>query len=131
MKKTFWDREHPLSNIADWMSRELIPANGSVENADKNPNLEIFRIAANAYYDIFNNGGCNRQDDIIEIFGVKVTEELSNIDYAHDNHHASELFKNIEDIIEPIMTTVVCNAMVEQFKSNILTNSDQNPSLQD
>jgi hypothetical protein len=44
---------------------KLLPREGKVY---KNPTLERYRIACNNYYDIFNNGGCNRGRSIGKMF---------------------------------------------------------------
>jgi hypothetical protein len=44
---------------------ELIPAQGACENArGKNKHLDKFRRATNVVYDIFNNGLCNRANQL-------------------------------------------------------------------
>ena len=45
---------------------------GTVENPGSNPKLERFRQASNAYYDLFNNGGCNLRKEIKGFFGMRV-----------------------------------------------------------
>lgn len=47
----------------------LIPSQGKVENHENNPCLDLFRRAANCYYDLFNNGLCNRSKEFYQIFG--------------------------------------------------------------
>ena len=47
----------------------LVPTAGRVDDPDENPCLERFRRAANCYYDLYNNGLCNRGREFKEIFG--------------------------------------------------------------
>jgi hypothetical protein len=49
---------------------DLIPAEGAVPDArTKNRKLEKLRVAANCYYDLFNNGLCNRAAEFRRVFG--------------------------------------------------------------
>ena len=50
---------------------KLLPPKGKVYN---NPTLERYRIACNNYYDIFNNGACNRGRSIGKMFPGVVAE---------------------------------------------------------
>ena len=56
--KSFWADTHVLSDIENLL-QELIPSIGEVKDKDSNPKLERYRLMCNAYYDLFNNGGCN------------------------------------------------------------------------
>lgn len=47
----------------------LIPVEGAVANPKQNPALEKLRKAANCYYDLFNNGLCNRASEFRRVFG--------------------------------------------------------------
>ena len=65
---------------------ELIPSMGEVENAEQRTKLERFRIASNAYYDIFNNGGWNRQSEIKEFFFLEYEKIDGNYDASACPH---------------------------------------------
>lgn len=65
---------------------ELIPSMGEVENAEQRTKLERFRIASNAYYDIFNNGGWNRQSEIKEFFFLEYEKIDGNYDASTCPH---------------------------------------------
>ena len=62
-------------NFADALMK-LVPAEGAIKG---NPTLERFRVACNNYYDVTNNGGCNRGRSIGKMFpGV-----ISHINYMY------------------------------------------------
>jgi hypothetical protein len=65
---TYWSHKgkHPLTQDA---LESLVPAEGEIPNAESNPALEQFRIAANCYYDLYNNGLCNLWEEFEEVFG--------------------------------------------------------------
>jgi len=49
---------------------ELIPASGECADSEcRNRHLDKLRRAASCYYDLFNNGLCNRAEQAVEIFG--------------------------------------------------------------
>ena len=56
---------------ADFLS-DRVPFTGTCSNR----HLERFRKASNAYYDVFNNGGGNRNASIGQFFGKEVNELL-------------------------------------------------------
>lgn len=64
----YWNHKGKHQRIADKLGK-LVPDSG--ECPDSEPALEAFREASNAYYDHYNNGGCNIPRDIERIFGVR------------------------------------------------------------
>ena len=66
--RSFWDNNHRLSPLYEKIC-SLFPVMGEVDQPRKNPKLERFRKMANAYYDLFNNGGGNRGREIGAYFG--------------------------------------------------------------
>ena len=67
MKQTYWNSNGRYQATADVLQR-LIPAEGSVAEPRKNPALERFRKACNCYYDLYNNGLCNRAREFARVF---------------------------------------------------------------
>ena len=53
----------------------MIPREGSVNNPTANPALEKFRVANNCYYDLYNNGLCNRRWDFKRVFGFDAGDD--------------------------------------------------------
>ena len=54
-KASFWDESHPLSELQEELSTELVPAHGNAATAHG----ELLRCASSLYYDVYNNGFCN------------------------------------------------------------------------
>jgi hypothetical protein len=80
MSDTYWDGKGKYKKLYEKLTA-LIPYEGSVKNADKNPALEKLRIAINAYYDLFNNGLCNREKEFEQAFnfdGYELAEKVNN-----------------------------------------------------
>lgn len=63
----YWNGDGNYQTLAEQLQK-LVPGVGRVQNPEQNPALEKFRLYANAYYDIFNNGGCNYAKDIYRWF---------------------------------------------------------------
>lgn len=70
MENTYWNRKGRYQVAVDLL-RELIPAEGSVAEPKKNKALEKFRIASNCYYDLYNNGLCNRASQFSKVFSIR------------------------------------------------------------
>jgi hypothetical protein len=67
-EKNYWGGNGTHQELADRLAK-LVPTEGPVLKARRNPALERFRQASNAYYDLYNNGGCNRAGSIARLFG--------------------------------------------------------------
>ena len=80
-RKTYWSGKGKHEALKDALEA-LIPPSGEVANASDNPKLERYRRAANCYYDLYNNGLCNRAKEFEEIFGFwaggEFTQEVVN-----------------------------------------------------
>lgn len=63
MENTYWNGTGAWQDLSEKLE-EFVPAMGPCENKK----VERFRKAANAYYDIFNNGGWNRGHSIGKFF---------------------------------------------------------------
>ena len=87
---------------------ELVPAMGRVENPmSKNKNLEKFRVASNAAYDLFNNGLGNKRQQFKRIFGWSVG--------PRDTGYANQMtWSHWEDRVEEVMTPIIIAAAKEQ-----------------
>jgi hypothetical protein len=66
--ETYWCRKGKHEDLHTAI-QELIPTEGKVKSPNKNRALERFRIAANCYYDLYNNGLCNRARSFAGVFG--------------------------------------------------------------
>lgn len=106
MKTTYWNGSGRYQALADALQK-LVPEQGPVQGA-KNKKLERFRKASNAYYDIFNNGGCNLARSIASIFKFSIREFQDFRGHIHD-------WNKIHKIVEPVMDRIVLDAAAEQI----------------
>jgi hypothetical protein len=65
---TYWCKKGKHEDLHTAL-QELIPDEGKVKSHIKNRALERFRIASNCYYDLYNNGLCNRARSFARVFG--------------------------------------------------------------
>lgn len=82
-----------------------IPAEGSVDKPRQNRALELFRKASNCYYDLYNNGLCNRAREFRAVFGIASGRYGS---YRED--YSDRLF----DLTESAMDEIIVKAAIEQ-----------------
>lgn len=70
---TYWNNKGKHQALYNKVSL-LIPAQGEVpDGRGSNRALEKLRKAANCYYDLFNNGLCNRAAEFRRVFGFSGT----------------------------------------------------------
>jgi hypothetical protein len=101
---TYWERRGRHQWMVDALNA-LVPPSGSVTNKSRNRALETFRIASNAYYDLYNNGLGNRARSFSRVFGLRVN------DYMHGFADPSNwLFQ----VTEPRMDDIIYAAAKEQ-----------------
>lgn len=55
MENTYWNHSGKYQTVSN-LVRSCVPATGKADI----PSTEAYRVMANAYYDYYNNGGCNR-----------------------------------------------------------------------
>jgi len=106
MEKTYWNNNGKYQNVVDAL-QALIPIEGEVPNPYKNRALEKFRKAANAYYDLYNNGGGNRAASISKLFNVR----LSDYRYRYAKY---EYTQPLYDRVEEQMDLIIAAAAKEQ-----------------
>ena len=110
--QSFWNNDHELTPLYEEVNK-LIPSEGEVKG-NKNRKLERMRKMANCYYDIFNNGGCNRMRAITAYFGEDVSWQL-RYSVNCDNPVRRELaWKAIAEDVDPIMAEAIKEAAEEQ-----------------
>lgn len=70
----FWNSDHPLAAEAKKLSQK-VPMSGESDE----PVIEVFRLAQNLYYDLYNNGGGNQcRFDIYDEFKAAVNNAFGN-----------------------------------------------------
>lgn len=67
---TYWNDKGLYQEQADKLT-QLIPSAGEVPDAKgSNKHLDAYRRAVNCYYDLYNNGLCNRAREFRSLFGI-------------------------------------------------------------
>lgn len=111
MENTYWNSKGTHQNLVEGLNK-LVPASGEIKGS-KNKALERFRKASNAYYDIFNNGGCNRGGSIRGFFGFG-TSSMIEVVYTPMGRVRRLNWEAIHAIVEPKMDEIILAAAVEQ-----------------
>lgn len=93
LKNTYWNNTGKWQHTADQL-HGLLPREGAVAGKA----LEKFRKAANAYYDLFNNGRCI---NFKRIFGVRGKALLENMQYARGL--AAVQMETVESVMDKII----------------------------
>ena len=101
MKISYWNGNGHRQEWADRLFA-MIPAEGPVKNGQ----LERFRKASNAYYDIFNNGGGNRAASIAGFFG----KEVNNILREGMGRGRTIDWDRVSQIVDPKMDKIIFSA---------------------
>ena len=102
-----WGVNSGFERIREELNK-LIPLEGKCEfSRSKNKNLDKFRRAQNAVYDLFNNGLCNKRGLFLQIFGWAPTQRDCN-------HAARMQWSRWEDRVEEVLTPIIIAAALEQ-----------------
>ena len=103
-KLTYWNSKGKYQCVADQL-QALVPAEGSVNEPRKNPKLELFRKAVNCYYDLYNNGLCNRARQFASVFGIASGQ------FRYSNWKFTSV---LYDLTEHAMNRIIKEAAEEQ-----------------
>ena len=106
MKQTYWNHKGTYQKVAEKLDL-LIPREGEVANPKQNPCLEKYRQACQCYYDLFNNGLCNRAKQFRQVFGFAGTW------IARENYPYCERLEQGLDLI-------ILKAAAEQFVNRVV-----------
>ena len=101
---SYWNNNGKHQQLADKLQK-LIPAQGSVERPRKNRSLEHFRKAVNCYYDLYNNGLCNRVAEFRNVF---------DISSSHYKYGFGQYYHNMYEIVEARLDSIIQAAAKEQ-----------------
>lgn len=108
--QSFWNSNSDIQHVAEDLLA-LLPARGAALEPRKNKALERFRRATNCYYDLYNNGLCNRRAEFYRLFKVRV----SDFKFLWPSKMRGEIdFDLIMPVVEPIMRSFVLAAAAEQ-----------------
>jgi hypothetical protein len=111
MDKTYWNSAGRYQEQADLLVA-LIPAIGEVYDAQgANKHLDTFRRAVNCYYDLYNNGLCNKAREFSTLFKIAGVPKEIKARRWMDGMLNSDTRERIEDK----MSQFVLAAMQEQF----------------
>jgi hypothetical protein len=104
-KQTYWNHNGKFNALAKDL-QDLIPSEGPVVNPRKNKKLEKYRKAVNCYYDLYNNGLCNRASQFTRVFGLRSSEYR----YTRSYSYMECLYAEVEEVMDKI----VYDAAIEQ-----------------
>ena len=107
MNNTYWDGNGKYQHLYKQLLR-LMPDEGKVSFPKKNKALERLRKASNCYYDLFNNGLCNRSREFYQVFG------FGGMSIVKNNFAYSEL-------LEKTMDGIIIEAVKEQQRFFMIT----------
>ena len=102
----YWDNDGAHQDKVEKLT-ELLPFFGPVANAKTtNKRLEKFRKAQNCYYDLYNNGLCNRASSFAKVFGIAARDYR----YVRSFRYMDCLYRETEQVMDKI----VLEAAIEQ-----------------
>ena len=115
---TYWDHAGLLETEAAALQK-LVPASGPVPKArGVNRKLEKFRKGVNCYYDLYNNGLCNRAEMFRQVFGLASTKYTEVTGYRRNRRGYSvpvvEFTEELYKLVEARMDELVLEAAIEQ-----------------
>lgn len=103
---SYWDHTGKYQDLYELALEKLIPASGEVPEPKKNKALEKLRRAANCYYDLFNNGLCNRAAEFRRVFGFGGKVIV-------DRNYRQSLPESVR--LEEMMDEIIMAAAIEQL----------------
>ena len=107
MTNSYWNHSGKYQVVADLLE-QCIPVEGPVENLKQNKMLEKFRKASNCYYDLYNNGLCNRASEFNGVF------KIASSRFKCFGYYRQEFRPSLYERTEVAMDEIVCAAAVEQ-----------------
>lgn len=111
---SYWGGNGKYQALSDKM-QDLIPDEGPCPDArGKNARLEKLRVAANCYYDLYNNGLCNRAAEFRRVFGFGGSRIVKS-NYRESTDSV---------LLESIMDKIVLAAAAEQGIPNPAANAE-------
>jgi hypothetical protein len=108
--KSYWDNTGKFQQQADILQK-LLPDSGPCPNVTQNEALDLFRRACNCYYDLYNNGLCNKAQQFAALFRISgVPAEIRS-----RRGLSTDLSLDTMMAIEARMDQLITNAVMEQF----------------
>lgn len=106
MNQTYWNNNGRFQATADAL-QALVPAEGDIKGTN-NRALEKFRKAVNCYYDLYNNGLCNRARSFAAVYGIS-----SSIYGSYGRGYSPALYGRVEDKLNEIIVAAAAEQGVE------------------
>jgi len=107
---TYWESKGQYQNLVEELTKRLPPFD-SVPNAKTtNKHLEKFRKAQNCYYDLYNNGLCNKAREFSIVFRIPGVPREIKQNYGHYDM----ISKSTADAIEAKLDEIILAAAKEQ-----------------
>jgi len=101
---SYWNGKGKYQELGDALQK-LIPREGACESPrSKNKALDKYRRASNVYYDLFNNGLCNRKAEFKRMFPTV---------YVYSSYGMYNQIDNPERLEEAI-DAIILKAAIEQ-----------------
>jgi hypothetical protein len=123
---TYWNNEGAYQAMADQL-QALIPAQGEVADAKgANKHLDRFRRAINCYYDLYNNGLCNRAREFSTLFRIPGVPREIKQNYGYNFLVSS----TTEDAIDAKMDQFILLAQAEQINLKKVLTPQSNSVLE-
>lgn len=104
---SYWQGTGRYRAAADALNKLVPPSGPCNDDKSRNKHLDRFRRASNCYYDLFNNGLCNRAAEFRALFKVGALPR---------DHNRRVCFEQIEKDgkVEAAMDAFVLHAAAEQ-----------------
>ena len=108
---TYWESKGLYQAEADALQKLLPPFGEVPDNKMANKYLERFRKAVNCYYDLYNNGLCNRAREFSTVFRIPGVPREIKQNYRYN----TLVFPATEVAIDAKMDQIVLLAYEEQL----------------
>lgn len=106
---TYWDSNGRYQDAIDALQAR-VPAEGPVKHPGRHKALERFRVASNCYYDLYNNGLCNRAAQFNAVFEIRAKSRM----HCHHGRYGLEWTPEFYACVEEKMDAIVAAAAEEQ-----------------
>ena len=99
--------------------RTLVPEIGESQN----PKIELYRVFQNVYYDLYNNGLCNKENykeeikNVIEFYfnDLKLSSDLKNKKYLTSVKNLKEDYEAFENVADVIINFVYNDKEIQKM----------------
>ena len=108
---TYWNEQGTYQDIAEAL-QGLLPTHGEVpDGKTTNKCLERFRKAQNCYYDLYNNGLCNRAREFSTVFRIVGVSRM-----IRERRHLGDMLNTYTEMaIDNKMDGFILDAYAEQM----------------